>query len=105
MNCIPWNDLHTEECIKGTNPCDGSGSTKRTYTVFGKLSEDNFNTVLLADVPKADAINALNEKQSYLRGHGFKVRRYLSNADNLPHIIVTNPVTLLQEAYYWIRES
>ena len=22
MKCQPHNDLHTEECIKGTDPCD-----------------------------------------------------------------------------------
>lgn len=35
MNCQPHDDAHTEECIKGTNPCDSYGQVANLVYKMG----------------------------------------------------------------------
>jgi hypothetical protein len=44
MNCIPEDDAHTEECIKGTDRCDDdfySHETESNYASIGNATPDH----------------------------------------------------------------
>lgn len=77
----------------------------RLYTLFGQLTEDSDDTILLADVCEVDALRAYRDKRDYMRSHGFRVVERKDEVDNLPYCVVRNPLTGKDEVTYWLRET
>ena len=79
--------------------------TPHLYTLFGKLIEDADDTILLADVSHVEAIRAFRERCNYMRQAGFHVTERKDDCDSRPYCSVRNPLTGLDEAQYWVRET
>ena len=80
----------------------------RLYTLFGMTlrpgdPEEEYS--LIENVPKVRARSAYRDEVRRMRLAGFHVIERKDEADNLPHAIVRNPRTGLNECEYWLRET
>ena len=77
----------------------------RLYTLFGKLTEDSEDTVLVPNVCKVEAKAAFRAERDRMRSHGFSAREWKGDCDNLPGCTIINLLTGKPEATYWLRET
>jgi hypothetical protein len=77
----------------------------RLYSLFGKLTEDADDTIVLPDVPQVEINVAFREVCQNMRDYGFHVRTWADDCDMLPGCEVINPVSGKLECSYWVRET
>ena len=78
----------------------------RLYTVFALVRDDTEESMIAEDVCMVDALRTYRERRdTMMRKHGFHVREWIDEVDNMLSCQVENLLTGQVECNYWIRET